>query len=473
MLLWALVPALALQAQPPTDDTYAQIPLLGAAGDEKLQSGDLSGALADYKAAFEASRELTRKHPQEPAYRENAYYYLGRLASTYGLTNDIPNALAMAQPGAMGYAELAATNPSPELKEKAGYALAQLSWYQLLSKDAPAAEATARRALEFAPDLMPARINLAHALLLADRPQEARPLYFAEADKTSPDGSRGRDIILDDFEKMETTGVVSPAIALMRQELGGAPRTGVAASGGGSLNDTLLVILIIGGVLLFIVAIVAFFLVLERKRTAKMEAAARALGYSFRGKATAEDRKLTAGSALTSVGRGHHLRNITEVPAAGGVGMTLFDFSYSVGHGKHSRHYSQTVARIDSERLQLPQFDLRPEGIMAKIAQSLGFRDIDLPEWPTFSKRYALRGPDEAAVRQIFTAPVVQYCEAQRGLWISGNGHALWIHRENRRAKPEDLGGFVDHAREVFLLFVGSGAAQSAPPLPPPPLPPT
>lgn len=462
------MPGLAA-GQQAADVTHEQIPQLGAAGDEKLGTGDAQGALADFKAAFEASRELARKHPQELAYRENAYYYLGRLASTYGMARDFPNALAMAHPGAMGYAELATSNPSPELNEKAGYALAQLSWFQLLNKDPIAAEATARRALEFAPGLLPAQINLAHALLLEGRVDEARQIYLTETGKTSPDGVQVADLIQEDFGKMERAGIINPALTQMRRELGGAPGTAAGARDGSASGSMLLVVLVIGGVILFIAAIVAVILLLEKKRSEKMAAAASALGYSFRGKTTKEDRQLLTGSSLPSIGRGQQLRNIIEVPEAGGVRMTLFDFSYSIGHGKQSRHFSQTVTRVQSNRLQLPQFDLRPEGIMAKIAQSLGFRDIDLPEHPGFSKRYALKGSDEAAIRRLFTGEVAQYCERERALWISGTGDTLWVHRENRRAKPDDLGSFVDRARETFLLFADGGHA--APP--PPPLPTT
>jgi hypothetical protein len=64
-------------------DLYAQIPILGASGDSKLLSGDVRGAVDDFKKAFEGSRTLSQQYPQEPAYRENAYYYLGRLASAF------------------------------------------------------------------------------------------------------------------------------------------------------------------------------------------------------------------------------------------------------------------------------------------------------------------------------------------------------------------------------------------------------
>jgi hypothetical protein len=105
--------------------------------------------------------------------------------------------------------------------------------------------------------------------------------------------------------------------------------------------------------------------------------------------------------------------------------------------------------------------------------QTLGAKDIDIDGWPTFSKRYQLRGPDTPAILRLFTPPVLQFCEQTRGLWISGVGSHLWFHREAVRAKPETLSAFIEAARQTAALFAaansGSGGAVPPPPLPPPP----
>jgi hypothetical protein len=122
--------------------------------------------------------------------------------------------------------------------------------------------------------------------------------------------------------------------------------------------------------------------------------------------------------------------------------------------------------------LNLPPFDLRPEGVLLKIAQSLGMKDIDFADAPGFSRMYMLRGQDEAAIRQLFTPALLRFCEANRGLWISGAGNLLWFHRENRRAKAVDLDAFVNAARETVALFINAqSTAAAVPPPAPPPLP--
>ena len=460
------VPLIAQQNAAPPPDLYAQIPVLGESGEKKLQSGDTRGAIEDFQKAFEGSRTLSQQYPQEAAYRENAYYYLGRLASAFGSLNDIASALQMAEPSARGYAEIASANATPENKEKAADALNRLAWLQMLSNNAAAAEASARQALALLPDSDFIQVNLAHALLVSGKEHEARAIYMQVASQSAGDGRTMRDVILQDFEVMEKAGIADESLDPIRTALGGG--TGATGKSRGARQSSLFVWLFMGLLVLAIAAIFAIFIYFDRKRSAALESRARVLGFTFRRKATAEDKQLTAGSSLTTLGHSRHVRNVMELPEMNGARITLFEFSYVTGSGKSSRNYQQTVTRVESPRLNLPAFDMRPEGVLLKIAQSFGMKDIDFAEAPTFSRMYTLRGPDEAAIRSLFTPELLRFCEANRGLWISGAGNLLWFHRENRRVKAAELDAFVNASRETFALFSSaqSSAAAAPPPLP-------
>jgi tetratricopeptide (TPR) repeat protein len=320
------------------------------------------GAIEEFKKAFEASRELRRQYPDEPAYSENAYYYLSRLATSFGKTGNIPQAAEMAEPAARGYAEIATSNPSAENKENAANALGVLAWYQMLANKGTAAEASARQALQFTPDSTMVNINLAHALLLNGKRAEAEAIYKAMRPLKGADGRSLRDVILEDFDAMEAAGLNTPAIGELRETLGGAKSTGARRNTKAKAKSDGPVWPFILGVALLIGAIFAVLMYLERKRTAAMEAAAKALGLTLRAKALPADQALVQGSALATVGRSRALRNVIELPEADGMRMTLFDYSYVIGHGKQSRTYNQTVTRVESAKLNLPAFDMRPEG---------------------------------------------------------------------------------------------------------------
>ena len=210
-------------------------------------------------------------------------------------------------------------------------------------------------------------------------------------------------------------------------------------------------------------AVVVSIIYRNRKRTAALEAKARSLGCAFRRKPTREDKQLTAGSNLTNVGRSRTIRNVIELPGAAGARMTHFDFIYMTGSDQSSRTRQQTVTRIQSPKLNLPEFDLRPESVLAKIGQRLGMQDIDFDAWPEFSRTYLLRGPDEGVIRRMFTPDVLRYCEAHRSLWVSGARDVLWFHRENQRVAPEELASFIDRAQETFALFAADVELPSPP----------
>jgi Flp pilus assembly protein TadD len=477
VVLTFLLLAPPLHAQEPAatavpDDTHLQIPIWGESGEKKLESGDVQGAVEDFKKAFEGSRALRRQYPQELAYSENAYHYLGRLAAAYLKGENIAQAVKLADTGARGYEELVTLAPTEENKEKATNAFGVLAWYQVLNKDGAAAEASARQALEFTPDVTLVNVNLAHALLLNGKRDEAEAIYMAERAKDAGDGRKVREVILEDFIAMEKVGIETPAIGEIRTALGGSKPNGGRRSSKAK-SDTP-VWPFVAGVALLIGAVFALLMYLDKKRSEKMEAAAKALGFTFRKKPTAEDRTLTAGSQLATIGRSRNIRNIVELPESDGTQLTLFEFQYVTGGGKSSRTHYQTVARFRSSKLNLPSFELRPEGLMAKLVQSLGFKDISLEGRPKFNKMFVLRGQDEAAIRQLFTGPILDYCEGEKWLWMSGAGDRLLVHRENYRAKVEEIEAYAARAREVFALFA-SGQSASAPtpppPLPPPPLP--
>ena len=231
---------LPAQQNTATDEqTSAQIPVWGESGEKKVQSGDLQGAIEDFKKAFEGSRELRRKYPQEPTYSENAYYYLNRLANAFSRAGNIPQAVQMADPAARGFAELARNSPDNAVyKENATSAFGTLAWYQVLNKEPAAGEKSAREALQFTPDSMMANINLAHALLLTGKRAEAEAIYKAMRPLTGADGRSMRDVILEDFDAIEAAGISNAAIPELRQTLGGKKTTGASRNARKRKSDT-------------------------------------------------------------------------------------------------------------------------------------------------------------------------------------------------------------------------------------------
>jgi hypothetical protein len=233
---------------------------------------------------------------------------------------------------------------------------------------------------------------------------------------------------------------------------------------------------VIIGAVLFVVGLVAFMFYLDRKRSDKIQAVATRLGFTFRRKATDADKALIVGCQIANSGHSHITSNVLEAAQADELRMTLFDHVYTIGYGKSSQQYKQTVTRMQSPVLNLPSFVLFPESFFSKIGKLFGGTDINFPEAPQFSKKYILRGPDEAAIRALFTPALLQFFEGQeRPLTIDAAGDTVFAHRTSRRAKPEELEGYVAEGKQILAKFFeaqSSSRSSTPPPLPPPlPLP--
>ena len=96
-----------------------------------------------------------------------------------------------------------------------GHDLNSLSWYLLFSNKYKEAENAAREALYppfkkpagYDEELEYAKVNLAHALLLQNKYEEAKKLYASLKGKTYVDGTGYVSMCLDDIAQMEKAGI--------------------------------------------------------------------------------------------------------------------------------------------------------------------------------------------------------------------------------------------------------------------------
>ena len=429
----------------------AKLPELGESGQRKLEAGDMQGALEDFQQATQWAEQLTKAHPEEPAYTQNLFYYLDRTAATFAAAGRVADAVNIQKPVAEGYRELAAVDESDAAKSKAAIAFEHLAWYQILAGDAAAALESAREATALDANDVSVKAHLAHALLLNGKQEEAKAIYAAERGARLPDGRTFEQGVLAEFATMEKAGITHPGIADIRV-LYGAKQPGSV--------PMWVVMLILVGILGLVAGFVAFFFMVERKRRQQVAALAKARGWTFRDKPTNEDNQLLAGTVLGRQGDTRHISNIIDLPEPSGVPMTLFDFDYTSGDEHRTTTY-QTVARVSSAQLRLPSFVLRPESLLSKAMKLVGYDDINFAEHPEFSKRYLLGGQDQEAVRRVFTPAGIQFCEQHPKLVVEANADRLIVYRQGLRVKPDALDRFIEEAKTLTRLLGEAGAGAS------------
>lgn len=215
-----------------------------------------------------------------------------------------------------------------------------------------------------------------------------------------------------------------------------------------------------GFLLVLLALLIGGALYLQKKRSDKIEAAARVLGFTFRRKATKEDKPLIVGSHLAKAGYARTVHNILQLQGTAELAMSLFDYSYATGTTKYNdRTIAQTIIHMQSPLLKLPPFSISPENIFSKIDKVFGYSDINFSEMPEFSRTYLLRGPDEAAVRQLFNSSIIQFFEQERDLTVEAAGDLMFLYRYNKVVKTEEMGTFVETGKRAFALLL---QAQSA-----------
>lgn len=191
----------------------------------------------------------------------------------------------------------------------------------------------------------------------------------------------------------------------------------------------------------------------EKKRREDLWSVAGRLGFSF---SVEGDPHLLSGLGqfhLFSQGRSRKVRNVMHGEIQDIV-VSLFDYRYTTGSGRHNHAHDQTVLLFSSERLALPSFTLRPEGLFHRMAGALGYEDIDFDSSPAFSDAYLLKGADEDRIRAIFTPEVRAYYTRHSRLCTEGERGRLVHYRAGRRVSPERIESWLQEGLDVLDLFV-------------------
>jgi hypothetical protein len=148
---------------------------------------------------------------------------------------------------------------------------------------------------------------------------------------------------------------------------------------------------------------------------------------------------------------------------ASGVAVAIFDYNYRTGSARTDHIYRQTVVAFRLDGPPLPAFSLRPEtGLWRKIEHLFGYQEINIAEHPAFSSRYQLRGPNEAAIREVFTGEVLAFYEGLEGVTTEADGDRLLFYRHGNLVDPERIRPFLDEALMVLALFRPPGEMDEA-----------
>nr|MDZ7979374.1 hypothetical protein [Aulosira sp. ZfuVER01] len=163
---------------------------------------------------------------------------------------------------------------------------------------------------------------------------------------------------------------------------------------------------------------------------------------------------------LLNTGRSSLVKNILFLNLVNAK-LYIFDYKYSAFVGKGKDDYWQTVALFSNSHIRIPNFSLKPRGVIAQLGNFLGSQDIKFKAYTRFSENYLLRGSNENAIRLVFSDHILTFCESKIGFYppikttpsIEVEDTGFIYYRANIRLEPEQIESFIQEGIEVFDLF--------------------
>ena len=213
--------------------------------------------------------------------------------------------------------------------------------------------------------------------------------------------------------------------------------------------DGLLVVGIFVAFFAFAGALMYWSYVANKKRIEGFAQQAEAMGLNFTQQPADSFMAHYGHFKLFNRGRRRGVSNLIEGDS-GDVTLRIFDYKFTTGSGKQTRHLVQTIASLKSSQLNIPSLTIHPEGFLSRVGSKMGFQDIDFDSHPTFSKMFVLKGDNEEAIRNFLTPAALEYFEAHQGISLEASGDTLFFYNPNRRIKPEEIKDLLARAYEVF-----------------------
>ena len=131
----------------------------------------------------------------------------------------------------------------------------------------------------------------------------------------------------------------------------------------------------------------------------------------------------------------------------------IFDYKYTRGSGSSKKDYYQTIFHINSKKLGLPEFFMRPENFFDKVGSYLGIEDIDFESHPKFSDQYHLQSPDEKRLRYLMDDKLLHFFTIEKNWTLEGVGYYLLFYKKHTLLSPATIRRFHQKGVSLYDMF--------------------
>ena len=129
------------------------------------------------------------------------------------------------------------------------------------------------------------------------------------------------------------------------------------------------------------------------------------------------------------------------------------DISLQEGAMQDKTETQITLLQLSETNRIIPDFALEPEGLWSKLFEAVAGKDIDFTSNPIFSKKYYLRGEDEAAITNFFTNPIIEFLENREEMHIECHKNKLIFYKKRDLSEPSEI-QYIAKFAEDFINVI-------------------
>ncbi len=197
------------------------------------------------------------------------------------------------------------------------------------------------------------------------------------------------------------------------------------------------------------------------KRALKIKALAYGKGWAYKAGNDWQLMKDLEDFDLMQKGLEHEISNVIEANIEDTSSkLMVFDYKYQFDRlewdmedmevEEGTEYHCQTVFYVSSNSMDLPDMDIRPEGLWDKVKQFFGWDDVDFNKNKRFSKMYSVTADDKEKLKQVVSERFMDLLDDEKTWWIEGKGDDLIVFRDNQLVEVKDLEDFLNFGISLF-----------------------
>jgi MFS superfamily sulfate permease-like transporter len=141
--------------------------------------------------------------------------------------------------------------------------------------------------------------------------------------------------------------------------------------------------------------------------------------------------------------------------------IEISDITLTEGARQEKTDTHITIIQVSETDFAIPDFAMEPEGLWSKVFESVDGKDINFSPYPTFSKKYYLRGENEAVMAAFFQESLVRFLENQEEMHVECHKNRLLFYKKKDILTPTEIESAEKFAEE-FVQYVSAAKAKHA-----------